>query len=248
MQTQFNQGPRAVLRKVPWWHRLGYIQRKLPQAIGSAMADLRMTSTSSVLDYGCADQPYRTWIPADATYIGADLPGNPEANLYIRSDGTLDVEDASFDAILSTQVLEHVADPVTYVAECYRVLRPGGRLLLSTHGIMVYHPDPVDYWRWTGAGLRRQVEEAGFRVCSLTGVMGLTATGLQLFQDGLRSRLPRLLRPAFTALVQALIAFMDQFDSPRSLAQNALVFIVIAEKPPSADGKSAEPPSAVSTG
>ena len=55
----------------------------------------------------------------------------------------------SFDAVLSTQVLEHVADPGALPAERFRVLRPGGRLLLSTHGIFVYHPDPDDYWRWT---------------------------------------------------------------------------------------------------
>ena len=39
--------------------------------------------------------------------------------------------------------------------------RPGGRVLLSTHGAMVYHPNPVDLWRWTGAGLERLFRENG---------------------------------------------------------------------------------------
>ena len=32
---------------------------------------------------------------------------------------------------------------------------PGGRVLASTHGVQVYHPSPVDYWRWTHDGLTR---------------------------------------------------------------------------------------------
>src|SRR6185436_6911761 len=73
--------------------------------------------------------------------------------------------DASADAVVSFQVLEHVDDVETYLSECNRVLRPGGRLVLTTHGIWVYHPMAgicEDYWRWTGAGLRKTVEAYGF--------------------------------------------------------------------------------------
>ena len=34
-------------------------------------------------------------------------------------------------------------------------------MLLATHGTMVYHPNPVDLWRWTGAGLERLFRENG---------------------------------------------------------------------------------------
>lgn len=228
---QFDTAPRSHRRAVPWSHRLGYLERKLNEGIAQGVASLGLTSSSRVLDFGCADQPYRKYLPEGATYGGADLPGNPAAEIFIQPDGRLPPAVGGFDAVLSTQVLEHVQDPAVYLAECFRVLAPGGRLLLSTHGIMVYHPDPVDYWRWTCAGLKHQVEAAGFRVVGISGVLGLAGTGLHLFQHAMLKRVPRLLRGLFTRMMQLLIRLVDRTDSPDSRALNALVFVVVAEKP-----------------
>lgn len=184
-----------------------------------------------MLDYGCAETPYRRFFPSSVHYIAADLPGNPDATATINEDGTLPVEDASVDAVLSTQVLEHVLDPELYLRECYRVLRPGGRLLLSTHGLMVYHPDPDDYWRWTCAGLRHAITRAGLTVVLFEGIMGLSASGLQLLQDGVYPRLPAVLRPLAALVFQTLIAIADRLERPSSRDLNALVFALVAVKP-----------------
>jgi SAM-dependent methyltransferase len=227
---RFHTGRPTDLRRATPWHRLSYIVGALPRGLERLAAQLRLAPGARILDYGCADVPYRRFFARDVEYLAADLPGNPDATLTIADDGTVPVADASVDAVLSTQVLEHVADPALYLAECARVLRPGGRLLLSTHGLMVYHPDPVDYWRWTCDGLRRAVREAGLEVVAFEGIMGITATGLQLVQDGWYWRLPRPLRPLLALVLQTLIRIADRLEPAGSRELNAMVFALVAER------------------
>lgn len=228
---RFHQAERGRIRARRWGHPLAYINRRLPLAIEAAVGHCALPADARVLDYGCADLPYRHLFPSGADYLGADLPGNPDARLQIRADGSLPVADAGVDVVLSSQVLEHVADPGLYLREAYRVLRPGGSLVLSTHGIMIYHKDPVDYWRWTGEGLNKAVADVGFEVTRFEGVMGLAPTGLQLFQDATWVHLPRLLRRPYALLMQSLIALFDRMHSPASRRMNALVYIINARKP-----------------
>lgn len=221
------QRPQDLRRATPW-HRMSHIVAELPRTIAALRTELG--EPGRVLDYGCAELPYRHLFAPDVDYLAADLPGNPDATLHVAADGTVPVADRSVDVVLSTQVLEHVEDPGVYLAECARVLAPGGRLLLSTHGLMVYHPDPDDYWRWTCAGLRCAVERAGFTIVRFEGIMGLTATGLQLVQDAWYWRLPRPLRAPFALVMQTLAKLGDRLE-PRDARQlNALVFALVAER------------------
>ena len=112
-----------------------------------------------VLDVGCGPKPYYPFFAERASeYVGVDVVENPAAELRGAVED-LPIEDASFDLVLCTQVLEHCDDPAQAVRELRRVTAPGGRVLASTHGTQVYHPSPQDYWRWTHAGLRRLFEE-----------------------------------------------------------------------------------------
>jgi SAM-dependent methyltransferase len=106
-----------------------------------------------VLDVGAGIKPYFPFFEPHAdAYVAVDI--GPDADLQGTVEA-LPVEDASFDVVLCTQVLEHCDDPAQAVRELRRVTRPGGRVLASTHGVMPYHPAPNDEWRWTHTGLGR---------------------------------------------------------------------------------------------
>jgi len=106
-----------------------------------------------VLDAGCGKRPYEALFPHAREYLGVDAE-SPAADVQASVDA-IPVPDASFDVVLCTQVLEHTHDPAAAVRELRRVVAPGGRVLASTHGVQVYHPAPIDLWRWTHAGLER---------------------------------------------------------------------------------------------
>lgn len=114
-----------------------------------------------LLDVGCGERPYApAFLPYTASYTGLDVVPNPRADLLGPVEA-IPAADGVFDVVLCVQVLEHVADPARAVAELRRVTAPGGTVLLSTHGVMVYHPSPADRWRWTAVGLRDLFERAG---------------------------------------------------------------------------------------
>jgi SAM-dependent methyltransferase len=130
-----------------------------------------------LLDVGCGVKPYYPWFePYVSEYVGVDIGGNPAAELEGAVEA-LPVDDASFDVVICTQVLEHCDDPAQAVRELRRVVRPGGRVLLSTHGVQVYHPAPHDLWRWTHEGLERLFRANGdWAAVTVQPSAGTTAT------------------------------------------------------------------------
>jgi SAM-dependent methyltransferase len=123
----------------------------------------RTDAPITILDFGCGGSPYRGLFP-NANYLRADIPGGRELDFQVKNGGLPDVQNESCDMVWSTEVLEHVEDPSLYLRECLRVLKPGGRLVCSTHGMFEEHGCPYDFQRWTAGGLRKLSEQAGFEV------------------------------------------------------------------------------------
>lgn len=169
-------------------------------------AELRAGPKVRILDVGCGVKPYYPWFADVASeYVGLDVVENPMAEL-LGSVEALPVEDASFDVVLCTQVLEHCDDPAQAVRELHRVTRPGGRVLASTHGVQVYHPSPVDYWRWTHEGLHRlfatSADWASVTVDPAAGTASAFAMLLSTFVE-IALRRTLLARPPVWALNRA---------------------------------------------
>jgi SAM-dependent methyltransferase len=129
--------------------------------------DRYLESGITILDIGCGEMPYYpVFATVAADYAGADLGPGPQVR-YVCPAEALTAPDQSFDAVLSTQLLEHALDPARCVAEMRRVLKPGGVALVTTHGVWPYHPVPNDYWRWTHEGLRKLTQDNGLEVLEI---------------------------------------------------------------------------------
>lgn len=73
----------------------------------------------------------------------------PEINVL-----SLPYADATFDYVVSDQVMEHVeGQPADAFNECFRVLKPGGMAVHTTCFINPIHGYPSDFWRYTPAAL-----------------------------------------------------------------------------------------------
>jgi SAM-dependent methyltransferase len=151
--------PGAERRHPPRGSSTWVVRSALAGWLRAQAAELQQRAPVRILDVGCGVKPYYPFFATVASeYVGVDVVENPAADL-LGSVEALPVADASFDVVLCTQVLEHCDDPAQAVRELRRVTAPGGRVLASTHGVQVYHPSPVDYWRWTHEGLRRLFEQ-----------------------------------------------------------------------------------------
>lgn len=195
------------------------LRRALERTLEANCATL--PADAQAADVGCGTQGYRALLTRFvATYVGMDIADAvahgyaPADTRVIGSDGRLPAEDATFDLVLSTQVLEHVAAPRAHLRELCRILQPGGLLLISTHGNFVKHAEN-DYWRWTDRGFTRQLEHADFSIVShvpvVTGAANLALHAIQgLPQPPRRKRLRRALSACLVAALNGLGAACDR--------------------------------------
>lgn len=119
---------------------------------------------AAVFDYGCGGAPYEPLFSHCARYVRADIVPGPRVQVQLPANGLTDEAEGAYDAILSSQVLEHVPDPLAYLRECRRILKPGGEVLATTHGLFEEHGCPYDFQRWTIIGLERDFRAAGLEI------------------------------------------------------------------------------------
>lgn len=107
-------------------------------------------SDGLTLDIGAQNGPYAAAFPRR---IALDLRHG--RGVQVLGDAqALGLADSVFDVVLCTEVLEHLREPQKAVDEMFRVLKPGGTLLLTTRFLFPIHDAPHDYFRFTKYGLR----------------------------------------------------------------------------------------------
>ncbi len=109
---------------------------------------------ADVLDFGGGSVPYYPFFAAkNAHYVNVDVLDGQFVNIVCKPGDTLDAEDKTFDAVICTHVLEHTRKPRRTLAELYRVLKPGGKILVGIPFAWENHNHPLDYWRFGRDGV-----------------------------------------------------------------------------------------------
>lgn len=207
---------------------------------------------SRVLDVGAGACPYRPLF-AHCAYFSHDFcqyAGTATGLMRERWEyGTIDyisdivaipASDASFDAILCTEVLEHVPEPIAALREMARIVRPGGRLFLSAPLGSGLHQQPHHYYGgYTPHFYRRILGELGLTIDAITPNGGFYRHLLQelrraadLIQKQRRySRLNPfywLLRVGFRSL---LPRWLERLDDESLIEEFTVGYHVEARKP-----------------
>ena len=143
----------------------------------------------TVLDLGCGNgRGTRLLASAVGNVVGLDISHrsllwakkNCSSSNFLQApcDASLPFASGSFDAVYSAEVIEHVLDPASMVAECHRVLKPAGTLFVTTpfHGRIKnfviaavgfekhFDPDGPHIRFFTEKSLRSLLERNGFEI------------------------------------------------------------------------------------
>ncbi|MGE3337502.1 MAG: methyltransferase domain-containing protein [Alphaproteobacteria bacterium] len=132
-----------------------------------------------VADIGCGLGMAVLYLPADAEYVGVEFApatlatarrlhgGRPGTEFRQGGFPDLPLPDASVDLAICTEVIEHIADDTAAITDLYRILAPGGHLLLTVPSTY-YWPDYErligHYRHYTGPALAERLAAHGFRV------------------------------------------------------------------------------------
>lgn len=198
-----------------------------------------------VLDAGSgslAEQQFREEILATgASLTTCDVMANPgvdvAANLH-----ELPFPDASFDRLICIQVLEHIRHPPAVLAEFFRVLKPGGLLVLTAPQIshILSASQPPHYFNFTCHGLQALAEDAGFAGCrSLPQGGHFFVVGQMLhylvpvlreapLPGALKAVLLPMARLLFGALTKTACLYLDRLDRSH---RSTLGWCLLAVKP-----------------
>ena len=155
--------------KIPTLEIRSPVRRSLDRILIPILKEL---SEGSVLDLG-AGEKFSSYFKhinnkCKPGYLSADVEPITGADIICYAE-EISSKVKEIDNVISIELLEHCEDPQKVVKEIYKVLKPGGKCVLTTRFMYPYHPNPTDCFRFTEDGLLIMFGNAGFSEIKITG-------------------------------------------------------------------------------
>jgi SAM-dependent methyltransferase len=194
-----------------------------------------------IYDLGCGEKPYEAFILESAEkYIGVDWSNTPhllKAEIIADLNKPLPIESEVADVVISLSTLEHLCEPQVMLGESFRILKPGGVILLQVPWQWWIHEAPYDYYRYSPYGLKYLFQKTGFENIDVEPIAGFFTTmvlktnyftlNLLKVWKPLRALLKGIFIP-FWFLGQVLAPILDKLD--RNWQLEAQGYWVVAQK------------------
>ncbi len=124
----------------------------------------KLTLDGAVLDLGGEGASgYLTGVPGGRTVTTVNLGSEKGCDVvHDLEQLPLPFGEASYDAVILYNTLEHIYHARELVNDTYRVLRQGGKVVITVPFLFPVHPSPRDYWRFTEDAMRQMLRDAGY--------------------------------------------------------------------------------------
>lgn len=178
-----------------------------------------------LVDLGCGEAPYKEYfLQYVDKYTGVDWSKtyhNSGADIESDLNVSINLDDDIADSIISLSVMEHLCEPQIFLNESYRILKPGGWMILQVPWQWWIHEAPHDYFRYTPYGLKYMFEKAGFVDVEVEAQCGFFTTWIvkMNYFSARFIRGPKLLKWFIKALLvpfwtigQVLAPYLDKLD------------------------------------
>lgn len=159
----------------------GYLTRR---GLLEALARHSPALEGRLMDFGCGSKPYKILFSVNE-YIGVDFQGeghsheNEQIDVFYNGK-TLPFPNEHFDSVFSSEVFEHIFNLEEILSEINRVLKPGGKILITCPFCICEHEVPNDFARYTSFGIQHLMNKHGFRILKYEKLGSYVETVMQL--------------------------------------------------------------------
>lgn len=222
---------RSMFKKFKYWLYTSYRRKNLDRL----QKEHKSIYKGIVLDIGGRDRgQFKKPKKEVKQWIFVDIEANHKPDMVLDVANMNKIDSNSIDIVNAMELFEHVKKINQGLKECYRILKPNGKMLISAPFLFPVHADPFDYQRWTDEKWRLELESIGFKIEKIE-ITGLYFTVLCEQLKKVLNLMPKIIKyPLF--FIYFLLDFLVYLDKRKFVKNHRILgkyhggYFIIARK------------------